>query len=281
MMALQREGWEAIVQEKFETAEKHFEESLEISFANMEGIAGAAAAAWYLGKKEKYESLHDLQNYVFTVDVRQFFDEKGFAELNQDIQAACISPARSTGKIMAGPNKGIEYIEEFAKDTIEKLKPIFEISTAALSKIAGKFPDDPKHPFFARKSDEFIVYSKGAKLVDNDTRLSPHIHEGRNPMEGLGVPWMLAVYYPDDAGFDEDPNRAGWLQLGDISNPYSSMMTLYTPTRQLCPKAGHLVFFPGHFRHGVLPVSGERERFSINFDFVPKDEKPISGSQSN
>lgn len=98
-------------------------------------------------------------------------------------------------------------------------------------------------------------------------------------MEGLGVPWMLAVYYPDDAGSDKDPKRAGWLQLGDI--PVASKTAAPPPTRQLCPKAGHLVFFPGHFRHGVLPVSGERERFSINFDFVPKDEKPISGSQSN
>jgi predicted Zn-dependent protease len=129
---------------------------------------------------------------------------------------------------------------------------------AAVSAWIAALPDDPAHPFLARKSGDFALSGAWSVLLATDGHHVPHIHP-----EG----WISSVCYvalPDLAG-DEGALVFGRspLALGDRERE----------TRRIRPAVGKLVLFPSYFYHGTLPFSASGERLTVAFDVVPSAQR--------
>jgi tetratricopeptide (TPR) repeat protein len=119
-------------------------------------------------------------------------------------------------------------------------------------------PDDPDHPFLARKSCGFaFTGSWSVRLRSAGFHLN-HIHP-----EG----WISSCYYvglPD--AVDTAPGNQGWLKFGETALGLGPRERIAKLVR---PEVGKLVLFPSYFYHGTIPFEEDRHRTTIAFDLIP------------
>ncbi len=133
-----------------------------------------------------------------------------------------------------------------------------ETMLAAARRFAATLPDDPSHPFLARKSTKLecagawsVILSSGGGHVD-------HIHPAG---------WISACYYVESPPEIFSGARAGYLRLGA-----AGVAGLDMPAeRYFPPKAGTVVFFPSYVWHGVEPFAASGPRVTAPFDLAPAE----------
>ena len=134
------------------------------------------------------------------------------------------------------------------------------VMDAAAAAIA-RLPDDPDHPFLARKSSRFgFSGSWSVRLRGGGGHHVPHFH---------GHGWMSSAYYARLPVSDEAArrNHEGWIEFGRPP----AMFNLDLDARRVVePRPGRLVLFPSYLWHGTIPfAAGTGDRLTAAFDFQP------------
>ena len=129
----------------------------------------------------------------------------------------------------------------------------------AASRAIVDLPDDPTHPFLARRTGVVAaVGSWSVRLQGGGGHHVSHFHR-----QG----WMSSAYYarlPDVPAKDWAAHQ-GWIQFGVPPRSYNVNL----PARRIVePVAGRLVLFPSYLLHGTLPF-GAGDRLTAAFDFTP------------
>ena len=126
----------------------------------------------------------------------------------------------------------------------------------AAARYVAELPDDPAHPFLARKTANLecagawsVVLASGGGHVD-------HIHP-----EG----WISATYYvsvPDEVTHSKNE---GFLRLGASGVEGVALEA----ERWVKPEEGAAVFFPSYMWHGVEKFTASTPRITAPFDLAP------------
>lgn len=127
----------------------------------------------------------------------------------------------------------------------------------------ARLPDDPTHPFLARKAATArIAGSWSVKLWSAGSHAN-HIHS-----EG----WASSAYYVrlPPAVTASDGDDAGCIQFGQ---PPAELGLDLPPRRTIRPMPGHLALFPSYLWHGTVPFEDVAPRMTIAFDMLPATDR--------
>lgn len=128
--------------------------------------------------------------------------------------------------------------------------------------LAG-LPDDPRHPFLARRQRGIRFIGSWSVRLRSAGHHADHIHD-----EG----WLSSAFYvavPPSVRHPGGPGAAagpGWLQLGQ---PMASLGLDLGPRRLVQPRPGTLVVFPSYLWHGTVPFDDPGPRVTVAFDMQP------------
>ncbi len=136
----------------------------------------------------------------------------------------------------------------------------------AVERWTATLPDDPSHPFLARRRHHARMVGSWSVKLWSSGRHANHIHQ-----EG----WLSSAFYVALPGVMDGaaPGHAGWLQLGQ---PMEELGLDLPPRRLLRPRQGRLALFPSYMWHGTVPFEDQRPRMTIAFDMQPDE----SGSRA-
>lgn len=139
--------------------------------------------------------------------------------------------------------------------------PVIQALATALLQAAGRFvaelPDDPEHPFLARKSDRLTLTGAWSVRLRSGGGHVDHIHPAG---------WISASYYVQVPETVRAGERAGWLRLGAPGLPGLDLPA----ERYILPEAGSAIFFPSYMWHGVEPFQSDEVRVTAPFDLLPE-----------
>ena len=139
-------------------------------------------------------------------------------------------------------------------------EPVIHALGDALMQAARAFvsglPDDPEHPFLARKSDALELAGAWSVRLRSGGGHVDHIHPAG---------WISASYYVQVPESVMSGERAGWLRLGA-----PGIAGLDLPAeRYIKPEPGTAIFFPSYMWHGVEPFESDDVRVTAPFDLLP------------
>ena len=138
--------------------------------------------------------------------------------------------------------------------------PVIQALGKALLDMASRFvselPDDPEHPFLARKSSALKLTGAWSVRLASGGGHVDHIHPAG---------WISASYYVQVPKAVIAGERAGWLRLGA---PGVAGLEL-DAERYICPEAGTAILFPSYMWHGVEPFQADDVRVTAPFDLLP------------
>ena len=138
--------------------------------------------------------------------------------------------------------------------------PVIQALGEALLDMASRFvdelPNDPEHPFLARKSSALKLTGAWSVRLASGGGHVDHIHPAG---------WISASYYVQVPKAVIEGERAGWLRLGV---PGVAGLEL-DAERYICPEAGAAILFPSYMWHGVEPFQSDDVRVTAPFDLLP------------
>jgi hypothetical protein len=127
----------------------------------------------------------------------------------------------------------------------------------ASARYVDSLPDDPAHPFLARKSKDLVCTGSWSVMLASGGGHVDHYHPRG---------WISASYYvriPPEVLAGE---KAGFLRLGA-----SGVAGLPLPAeRWIRPEEGAVIFFPSYIWHGVEPFAAASPRVTAPFDLAPR-----------
>jgi predicted Zn-dependent protease len=145
--------------------------------------------------------------------------------------------------------------------------PLLDMTRDALLRAVERWvatlPEDPKHPFLARKAPRVRIGGSWSVKLWTAGRHANHIHS-----EG----WMSSAFYvslpPSVAGGPEsgEAPSAGAIQFGQ---PPDELGLALAPRRVIQPQPGKLALFPSYLWHGTIPFNDPEPRITIAFDMTP------------
>jgi len=139
--------------------------------------------------------------------------------------------------------------------------PVIQTYVAAMREAAiayvRRLPDDPGHPFLARKSEHLDCVGAWSVILASGGGHVDHIHPAG---------WISACYYVISPPEIFTGERAGYLRLGASGIPGLQ----FPAERYYPPTPGTVVFFPSFVWHGVEPFSAASRRVTAPFDLAPR-----------
>ncbi|MDM7929767.1 tetratricopeptide repeat protein [Blastomonas fulva] len=151
---------------------------------------------------------------------------------------------------------GTQTTDDLFSRDLPELLAVRAMIEAAIARHVAALPDDPSHPFLARKSEAFRFSGSWSVRLASGGHHTNHIHP-----EG----WISAVYYvavPDAVG----DGQSGWLKFGETGLQLGAREQMLHSIR---PEPGLLVLFPSYLYHGTIPFADAAHRTTIAFDVVP------------
>lgn len=140
--------------------------------------------------------------------------------------------------------------------------PVIEAAARALKVAvqgwASTLPDDPGHPFLARRHGVPEFTGSWSVKLWSSGRHANHMHS-----EG----WMSSAFYialPPSVATGEG-GQAGCIQFG---SPPDELGLDLPPLRVIHPREGWLALFPSYLWHGTVPFSDTEPRITAAFDVV-------------
>lgn len=137
------------------------------------------------------------------------------------------------------------------------------ILQAAVEGWLAGLPDDPRHPFLARRQRGIRFVGSWSVRLRSAGHHADHIHD-----EG----WLSSAFYVALPPSVRKPGAAsgtggpGWLQLG---RPMALLGLELGPRRLVQPRPGTLVVFPSYLWHGTAPFDDPGPRVTMAFDMQP------------
>jgi len=215
--------------------------------------------AWRLLGDPRESWLHDYERFVAQIEARPPEWDGSAAEFAETVAPALrklhLSKVHPADQSLRHGTQTAGALFDVRDPAIQRIR---QSVTAAAVDFSASLPDDPKHPFLARKA-AFIdfVGSWSVRLTRHGFHIN-HVHE-----QG----WLSSAYYfalpPKDPEAD---GHEGWLQLGA---PPDELSLDLPPRRLIEPKVGTLVLFPSSMWHGTVPFTVEGERLTCAFDIIP------------
>lgn len=151
---------------------------------------------------------------------------------------------------------GTQTTDDLFSRDVPEISAVRDMIAQAVGRYIAALPDDPDHPFLARKSAAFAVSGSWSVQLSSGGHHTNHIHP-----EG----WISAVYYVAVPEAVAD-GQSGWLKFGETGLHLGDREQLLHTVR---PQPGLLVLFPSYFYHGTFPFADTAHRTTIAFDIVP------------
>ncbi|MDN5924452.1 MAG: tetratricopeptide repeat protein [Xanthomonadales bacterium] len=125
----------------------------------------------------------------------------------------------------------------------------------------ASLPDDPRHPFLARKQDSVRIGGSWSVKLWSAGHHANHIHSEGWMSSAFYVALPAAIAAPDAAD-----SLAGCIQFGQ---PMAELELALPPRRVIRPEAGKLALFPSYMWHGTIPFEDTQPRLTVAFDMTP------------
>ena len=214
-----------------------------------------AAIAWRLAGDQRWHWLEgDLDRLVSVIDLT--------SELPDIAQLDCTLCGLHRAKG--------EYLDQSVRGGSQTDGPLFSridpairslraAIVGAVERYVRDLPEpDPSHPLLAPQRGQRVRFSGSwSVLLRGGGHHSNHVHP-----QG----WISSAFYVAlPSRSTEDPERAGWLTLGE---PQKELGLDVSPFRYVEPQVGQLVLFPSWMWHGTVPFESG-ERLSVAFDVRP------------
>lgn len=224
-----------------------------------QGILAMHTTALQILGDDRHRRLADFSEIakVFRIDPPAgFADEGAFnAALAERLRMLHATKNHPTDQTLRGGTQTFGAL--FDRD-----EPLVRLLREQLEKVIARYiaamPDDPAHPFFARKSSKFDFSGSWSVCLREGGYHTNHTH----PMG-----WISSAYYvnlpPDTIDAAAQP---GWFKMGETSLQLGAHEKI---GRLIQPQVGHLILFPSYFWHGTVPFNSQSERLTVAFDVVP------------
>jgi Flp pilus assembly protein TadD len=253
----------ALQLQRWQQAEQLSSASLRIDRTNQEGWANLAIAWRMQGDSREYW-LCDYERLIAAIDIPT---PDGYA----DIPAFLYSLRASLDTLHLATREPINQSVRHGSQTQGRLfgrddPAIIAARTAltgAVEKWLSSLPDDPHHPFLARKPPGGKVSVTGSWSVKlwSSGHHANHIHPRG---------WISSAFYvglPPSVLSQSSDHNAGCIQFGQPLE----RLGLHLPARRIIhPKPGKLAVFPSYMWHGTVPFVDEQPRMTIAFDMCPQ-----------
>ena len=216
------------------------------------------AIAMRLSGDEAYQRFYDYERLTRKIVIET---PPGFASLKafNDALVAAIEPLHATtaqplDQTLYGGTQSVGRLWDEPNPVIQALKNAL---LQAASVYKSGLPDDPDHPFLARKPENLTCAGAWSVMLSSGGGHVDHIHP-----EG----WVSAVYYvrvpPEVTNSDQ---HAGFLRIGA-----SGIEGIDLPAeRWIEPVEGAVFFFPSYIWHGVEKFASDGFRITAPFDLAP------------
>jgi tetratricopeptide (TPR) repeat protein len=171
----------------------------------------------------------------------------------QPVHQSVRGGSQTSGRLFGRPDPVIEAAAQALKDAVQRW--------------AAQLPDDPTHPFLARRHGTPAFAGSWSVKLTRSGRHANHMHS-----EG----WLSSAFYialPPTvaAGAVGD---AGALQFG---SPPDELGLNLPPRRVIRPREGWLALFPSYLWHGTLPFDDPQPRITAAFDLRMQAAEPGQG----
>lgn len=225
--------------------------------AHLQKHIALKATAMRIAGDPDYRRYYDYDRFTAQIDIDPPEGFATIADFNAALYAA-IAPLHRTSRRPLDQTLygGTQSPGRLWNETHPIIRLYAETMLAAARRFVGGLPDDPAHPFLARKSLDLecagawsVILSSGGGHVD-------HFHPAG---------WISGCYYVESPPEIVAGDRAGHLRLGATGVPGLSLPA----ERYFPPKAGTVVFFPSYIWHGVEPFAAASPRVTAPFDLAP------------
>ncbi|MDQ8756499.1 tetratricopeptide repeat protein [Sphingosinicella sp. LHD-64] len=152
---------------------------------------------------------------------------------------------------------GTQTIGDLFDRRIPEIRTIRAMIEAEVARYIAALPNDPGHPFLARKSRSFAFSGSWSVRLRQGGHHVNHVHP-----EG----WISSCYYVALPPSVSGGSHQGWLKFGETALHLGAREEVAKLVR---PEVGKLVLFPSYFYHGTVPFEDDAFRTTIAFDVVP------------
>ncbi len=243
-----------------EAALEKLERARELDPVDQEIIA-YQGMCWRIMGDEREAVLNDYERMVKVYELplpEGYNDAESF---NRDLDAAL--DRFHTGKfhpLQQTLRNGTQNLEALYDQHVELVQTFRKCQTKAVLEYISSLDDNPDHPFYARKTEDFRFTGSYTVRLRNQGYHTNHVHP-----EG----WISSAYYVAvPAVVAEGEGRQGWINFG------AAGLVLDPPLeakRYVQPKVGVLALFPSYIWHGTVPFTSDEHRTTIVVDIVPKN----------
>lgn len=227
--------------------------------AHLQKHLALTATAMRVAGDSRYRRYYDFDRLTAQVDIEPppgFSSVEAFnAALFEAIAPLHRSMQRPLDQTLFGGTQSPGRLWNEAHPVIQVFA---ETMLAAARRFVARLPDDPGHPFLARKSLDLDCAGAWSVMLASGGGHIDHFHPAG---------WISASYYVSSPPEIFHGDRAGYLRLGASGVP-----GLQLPAeRYFPPRAGSVVFFPSYIWHGVEPFDASAPRVTAPFDLAPAE----------
>jgi tetratricopeptide (TPR) repeat protein len=214
-----------------------------------------AAIAWRLAGDQRWQWLEgDLDRLVSVIDLTSELPD--IAQLDRTLRGLHRAKGEYLDQSVRGGSQTDDPLFSSIDPIIRRLRGAV---VGAIERFVGDLPPpDPNHPLLAPPRNRRVRFSGSwSVLLRGGGHHSNHVHP-----QG----WISsALYVALPTRTAGDPERAGWLTLGE---PQKELGLDLPPFRYVEPRVGQLVLFPSWMWHGTIPFESG-ERLTVAFDVQP------------
>jgi len=217
------------------------------------------AIVWRMLGDEREHWLCDYERLVMVCDVPS--PDRSLSPVDYAAAvAAVLDPLHQS--LRAPGDQTLRGGTQTSGNLFDRPEPEIELFKQAVLEAAhlclAELPDDPEHPFLARKSSRLGFSGSWSIRLGHSGHHVPHYHS---------MGWMSSAYYarlPPSTQAARDRHE-GWIQFGV---PPENFGLDLEPRRIVEPRPGRLVLFPSYLWHGTIPFQ-TGDRLTAAFDYVP------------
>ncbi len=235
-----------------------FEEARALQPIDQLTLAGLSLAYRETGDS-KYRELIHFENHVRVYEItlpQGFPDARSFNQaLAEELKRVHTSKIEPIDQSLRG---GTQTIGELFASTLPVIQLVRDGISEAVTNFIRAMPNDPNHPLFQRKSEQFAYNGSWSCQLRSSGYHANHVHP-----KG----WISSAYYvhlPDE--IEDDAHHQGWLKFGELN---LALGERDRPEQHVRPIVGKLVLFPSYYWHGTVPFTSKDDRLGIAFDVIP------------
>lgn len=226
--------------------------------AHLQRHIALKALAWRALGDAAYKRYYDYGRFAAKLFIEPPAGFASVAAFNAALEAALrplhATAARPIDQTLYGGTQSFGRLWDNPHPVIQALK---DELLATSRRYIRSLPDDPAHPFLARKTEDVACAGAWSVILQSDGGHVDHFHPAG---------WISATYYvrvpPEVSGGE----KGGFLRLGGSGVAGLDL----PPEHYVRPEEGSVIFFPSYMWHGVEPFRAASARIAAPFDLAPR-----------